>query len=245
MELKDILTRTPGLQKRFVYYLESQGYIAPLKIPKTRIARRDYSDGDMRLIQEIWRYYQRGYAVHFAHSLATRPERTVAYMTFSVPSRRWKEIAEMLHGLREVVEVTAVHGGEWNVIIKTDTPEQADVYHALVPVLAEARLGSMPNVFMAREQYVKREAPVATDQILAYVLMKVPSKHIEDVAGALRAIPQITEISVIYGESDIIAKIEASSPQEMDDLVMNQIHGLEQVESTRTFIAVSNLHWTR
>ncbi len=245
MELKEILKGTPGLQKRFVYYLESQGYITPRKVPKTRIARRDYSDDDMRLIQEIWRYYQRGYAVHFAHSLATRQERTVAYLTFAVPTSGWREVVEMLRGLREVVEVTVVHGGEWNVIIKTDTAEQADVYHALVPALAEARLSSMPKVFMAREQYVQKEASVASNKILAYVLMKVPGKHIEGVAEALRAIPQIAEISVIYGESDIIAKIEAASPQEMDDLVMNQIHSLEQVESTRTFIAVSNLHWTR
>lgn len=245
MELKELLAQTPGLQKRFVYYLESQGYISPTKIPKTRISRRNYSEADLQLVQEVWRYYERGYAVQFAHELATRDERTVAYLTLEIPTRRWEQDVERLSQLREVVEVSVVHGGAWNTIIKTDTPEEADIYHALLPVFAEAGISSMPEVFKAREHYSNGDASMTQDGILAYILMKVPSKHIEEVAEALRIYPQIREVSVIYGESDIIAKVHATSAQELDLLVMNDLHGLEQVESTRTFIVVTSLHWTR
>jgi DNA-binding Lrp family transcriptional regulator len=245
MRLQEVLRRTPGLQKRFVYYLEAQGYIHPTKIPKLRIARRDYPEGDLRLIQEVWRYYQRGYGVQFAHELATRPERTVAYITLEAAGRRWREVVQVLRSLREVTEVSAVYGGSWNILLKTDTPEEADIYHALVPALAEAGIASMPTILKAREHYRNGEESMPQEGLFAYVLMKVPSKHIEGVAEALRAFPQVREISVIYGESDIIAKVHAASPQELDTLVMQEIHGLEPVESTRTFIVIGNLHWAR
>ena len=45
MRLQEVLNGVEGLEKRFVYYLESQGYIHPEKLQKARIARRDYSLG--------------------------------------------------------------------------------------------------------------------------------------------------------------------------------------------------------
>ena len=52
MRLQAVLNQIEGLEKRFVYYLESQGYIHPQKLQKTRIARRDYSLADLERIRE-------------------------------------------------------------------------------------------------------------------------------------------------------------------------------------------------
>ena len=72
MRLQAVLNQIEGLEKRFVYYLESQGYIQPQKLQKTRIARRDYSVADLERIRGIWHYYQRGISVQRAYELVTR-----------------------------------------------------------------------------------------------------------------------------------------------------------------------------
>ena len=62
-----VVSAVDGLEKRFVHYLEAQGYIHPTKIQKARIARRDYSPADLERIRGIWRYYQRGISVQRAY----------------------------------------------------------------------------------------------------------------------------------------------------------------------------------
>ncbi len=85
MRLQAVLNQIEGLEKRFVYYLESQGYIQPQKLQKTRIARRDYSVADLERIRGIWHYYQRGISVQRAYELVTREAADGAYVFFPVP----------------------------------------------------------------------------------------------------------------------------------------------------------------
>ena len=61
----------------------------------------------------------------------------------------------------------------------------------------------------------------------------------------LKEYPGVVEASVIYGETDIVARLEARDQDELDELIINQIQGLPAVESTRTFIVVGRLHWRR
>ena len=51
MKLGEVRAQVPGLPKRFVHYLESQGYIQPIKVKKERISRRDYTDEDLQTIK--------------------------------------------------------------------------------------------------------------------------------------------------------------------------------------------------
>ncbi len=249
MELKQLLHQVPGLTKRFVYYLETQGYIHPTKVPKKRIARRDYSESDLRIIQDVWRFYQRGYAVQRAHALATRTDRTIAYVAFAAPARTWREVVTLLRSFREVVEASPVYGETWDIFAKTDSTDPAGIYQNLAPALAEAGIQAMPRIWRAREYYIRqREDTTVTLEdsgLIAYILMTVPSKHIEIVAEDLKAFPAVHEVSVIYGASDIVAKVVVPSARDLDSLVMDQIHGIEAIESTRTFITVADLHWTR
>lgn len=247
MELKEVLSQTPDLTKRFVYYLESQGYIQPIKIPKSRIARRDYREVDLRLIQDIWRYYRRGYTVQRAYEMATRSDRAIAYVAFAAPARRWREVLDLLRDFREVVEATPIYGDKWDIFLKMDTPDPSDIYHSLAPALAEAGLSGLPTVLRAHEYYTRggsNDMPTPSS-LMAYILMKVPRKDIEGVVEDLKSMPEIQEVSVVYGESDIVAKVQVSSTQELDGLVMDKIHSLDLIESTRTFIAVGGLHWSR
>ncbi len=79
----------------------------------------------------------------------------------------------------------------------------------------------------------------------AYVLLRTPAKQVEAALAELQTIPAIAEASVIYGETDIIARVEVASQDELDALIFHRLHEMPLVESTRTFIVVRELRWRR
>ncbi|MCS7206721.1 MAG: Lrp/AsnC ligand binding domain-containing protein [Dehalococcoidia bacterium] len=243
MELKEVIAQVPGLQKRFVYYLEAQGYIHPTKVRKHRISRRDYTEADLRIIREVWRYYQRGYAVQAAYDIVARRPRTLAYLTFQVPPPRWKETLRLLQTCPEVQEVAAVYGTTLDFIVKTDTPQEGDIHYVVGPLLTRAGISGAPTVWRILQTWQRPPGRGGTMQ--AYILMQVPGKDVERVLERLKDFPGIVEASTVYGEQDIIAKASVANQQELDHLVMEQIHSIPGVVSTRTFIVITGLAWSR
>ncbi len=79
----------------------------------------------------------------------------------------------------------------------------------------------------------------------AYLLIKVPAKHAGGVLEQLKEFSGVAEASVVYGETDIVARLEVADQDELDDLILGKIQGLPSVESTRTFLVVGRLHWRR
>jgi len=70
MNISQLLKEIPGIQKRFVYYLEEKGHIHPRKIPKARLNRREYSEKDVKLIQRAFDLYKEGYSPRSAVDIA-------------------------------------------------------------------------------------------------------------------------------------------------------------------------------
>ncbi len=247
MELKQVLEEVPGLTRRFVYYLEARGYIQPTKLRQQRIARREYSQKDLQTIRDVWRYYTRGYSLQTAFDLASAQTRTIMYLGVRVPFRSEEKVLERLKEYPQVVEASVVHGAEPDIVMKTNTPDQSEVYHTLVPLLAEMGISGLPDVRVASQRFVRQEEANRRVQrgMMAYVLMKVPGKDVNDVMEQLKAFAAVKEASTIYGESDIIVKVETRDQDELDNLVMKRFHDIPAVESTRTFIVVKNLHWSR
>jgi len=81
--------------------------------------------------------------------------------------------------------------------------------------------------------------------MLAYILMKVPVKNVAEVMDQLKALEPVQEASTVYGESDIVAKVEVKDQEHLDTLIMEQVHAIPAVESTRTFVVIRRLHWSR
>ena len=81
--------------------------------------------------------------------------------------------------------------------------------------------------------------------MMAYVLLVVPGKDVADVMEKLKGFDEVKEASTVYGESDVIARVETVDQDELDSLVMQRLHDIPAVESTRTFVVVKNLHWSR
>lgn len=248
MDLKIILQQVPGVNRRFVYYLESQGYIQPTRLQKERIARRDYSPDDLRVVRETWRYYNRGFSLQAAYTLGVKQQHAVAYVTLEVPVQRREEVLEYLKALPEVVEAGVVYADTADFVVKCSAPQEADIFQALVPLFVQMGVHGVPGLMKISDNFGRHRRPTrkgSKQSMMAYVLMKVPSKNSREVMGVLSTYPEVMEASIVYGESDIVARIEVGNQAEMDDLIMTRIHGMPTVESTRTYLVVGSMYWHR
>ncbi len=253
MNLSEATKETPGLNRRFVYYLESKGLIQPRKIWKSRIARRDYTPSDAHVIQETWRYYERGYSVQAAYELATQREQAVAWVRLGLPPREMTAALRQFGESPSVVEAAAVYGTIPSVIIEVETPSEAEVYETVVPIMSRWGVIGLPAISAGAagtraRSGLRRRAEWRQKKggsMLAYLMLSVPGKDVNTVLERLRSYEPVREAATVYGESDIVAKVEVENQEELDALVMGDLHALPQVESTRTFIVVQNMHWSR
>ncbi len=246
MELKEVLAQVSGLEKRFVYYLESLGYIQPARVPKRRIARRDYSSEDLGRIRDLWRYYERGYSLQAAQQLVARP-RHRAFALLELPARVGPTIVAALAALPEVHEARLLHGADVAALVCLEVAEEGEVYAALSQILTRQPVLGAPAVLHVDRWRERPRAPSAegSPAMEAFVLIKLPAKQIESALAELERLPAIVEANVVYGETDIVARVVVPSQAELDDLVFRQLHALPAVESTRTFIVVGDLRWRR
>lgn len=160
---------------------------------------------------------------------------------------------DRLRGFDRVVEASIIYGETGDLVIRINAADQRDAYDVLDRVFEEKGVAGIPGIWrVAYSERIDLRAgsesardPGARDSMLAYVLIKAPPKQVGGVIESLRAFPGIVEACALYGESDAIVKIDVPSQAELDDLVMNRIHSLPAVESTRTFIVVGGMHWER
>jgi DNA-binding Lrp family transcriptional regulator len=248
MRLQDVLAAVPGVEKRFVHYLESQGYIHPQKLQKARIARRDYSAGDVERVRGIWRYYQRGMSVQRAYELVARPPIAGAYVLFPVPARRRQEALDLLREDDLVLEASIVYGESADVLARLQAHHESDVHAVLDRLFNTGIVAGIPQVhrYVAAPQALESDGEQTQGKRMrAWVLIKVPAKQIGGLVDELRSYPGVVEASAIYGETDVIAKVEVPDQDALDELVFHRIQSIEAVESTRTFIAAGAMQWQR
>jgi DNA-binding Lrp family transcriptional regulator len=83
--------------------------------------------------------------------------------------------------------------------------------------------------------------------VTAFVLITVPAQKSGDVVRLLmEKYPEfVVEAAAVYGEADVIAKVETPSVERLHDLVMTNIQNLPNVRVTRTFIVIPQLHEIR
>src|ERR671933_774577 len=146
MRLQDVLAAAPGVEKRFVHYLESQGYIHPQKLQKARIARRDYSPADLEIVRGVWRYYQRGMSVQRAYELVARPPSEGAYVLFPVPARRRREALDLLRADDLVLEASVVYGESADVLARLQAHHESDVHAVLDRLFNAGIVAGIPQV---------------------------------------------------------------------------------------------------
>ena len=83
-----------------------------------------------------------------------------------------------------------------------------------------------------------------SNKVEAFLLITVPARMSGEVVHKLIEShgDVVKEAAAVYGEADVVAKVEVNSVEKLHDLVMNKIQRLDHVEVTRTFIIIPSLH---
>lgn len=72
----------------------------------------------------------------------------------------------------------------------------------------------------------------------AFLLISAEIGREKDVASELQSIQHVSEVHVTYGVYDVIAKVEAESPERLKETITNKIRSLEHIKSTLTMVVV-------
>ncbi len=80
--------------------------------------------------------------------------------------------------------------------------------------------------------------PTAQMSSLAWILISCEPGRERDVYQQLLEIPAISEVSVVYGELDLVARIDFESEKEMSKSLIGEMRHVEGIRKTETLIAV-------
>jgi len=75
--------------------------------------------------------------------------------------------------------------------------------------------------------------------INAYILMVVESGAKEKVEKELRKDEAVKDINIVYGEYDIILKIQVPEMQDLQKFIIKKIRNIKEVERTSTMICLN------
>jgi len=74
----------------------------------------------------------------------------------------------------------------------------------------------------------------------AYVLINTEIGGEEDVIAQLQEMPEVEEVSVVYGVYDIVAKITSDTMEVLKEIITTKVRHLNKVRSTMTMIAAES-----
>ncbi len=74
---------------------------------------------------------------------------------------------------------------------------------------------------------------------IGFVLIHVAPAHEHEVYNKLSKIPQIIELHPLFGEYDLIAKIEADDFEELGTIIVNKIRSITGVLDTKTLTGLT------
>jgi len=74
---------------------------------------------------------------------------------------------------------------------------------------------------------------------IGFVLINVAPAHEHEVYNKLSKIPQIIELHPLFGEYDLIAKIESDDFEELGTIIVNKIRSITGVLDTKTLTGLT------
>ena len=72
--------------------------------------------------------------------------------------------------------------------------------------------------------------------MLGYVLISLKEGDENDVRSELLSLDEVKESHILFGERDLIAKIEVENPDALATFVMDKIRTMQQVKVSSTMI---------
>jgi len=74
---------------------------------------------------------------------------------------------------------------------------------------------------------------------IGFILINVAPAHEHEVYNKLSKIPQIVELHPLFGEYDLIAKIDANDFEELGTIIVNKIRSITGVLDTKTLTGLT------
>ncbi|VVB59958.1 putative HTH-type transcriptional regulator [uncultured archaeon] len=74
---------------------------------------------------------------------------------------------------------------------------------------------------------------------IGFILINVAPAHEHDVYNKLSKIPQIVELHPLFGEYDLIAKIDAKDFEELGIIIVNKIRSIIGILDTKTLTGLT------
>jgi len=69
---------------------------------------------------------------------------------------------------------------------------------------------------------------------VGFVLIKAAPAHEHEVYNKLSKVPEIVELHSLFGEYDLIAKIEVENFEKLGSIIVNKFRSIEGVVDTKT-----------
>jgi len=76
---------------------------------------------------------------------------------------------------------------------------------------------------------------------IGFALLSISPLHEKNVFETLNSINEITEVHPLFGEYDILLKIEADNIDFIGDVIINKIRSIKGVVDTKTLIGTKSL----
>ena len=76
--------------------------------------------------------------------------------------------------------------------------------------------------------------------INAYILIVVDSGAESKVKDLLKKFKQVQDLQIVYGEYDLVMKIQVNEMKNLQEFIMNNIRAIKQVQRTSTMICYEN-----
>jgi anthranilate phosphoribosyltransferase len=72
--------------------------------------------------------------------------------------------------------------------------------------------------------------------VTSYILLKVTSDIDRNIWEMIKELPKVIDAAWIYGEFDMLLKVEAESLDQLDEFVFEELRKIEGIKSTTTLL---------
>jgi DNA-binding Lrp family transcriptional regulator len=72
--------------------------------------------------------------------------------------------------------------------------------------------------------------------VTAYVLLKVRAGSERDVVNRLESVKEVAEVKELYGDWDVIAKLELEKLEQLDKIITEKVRATEGIKDSSTMI---------
>jgi DNA-binding Lrp family transcriptional regulator len=168
-----------------------------------------------------------------------------AYVLMSCKMGAEKEVISKLKSIENVKEV---HGtlGLYDIIAKLEADSDEKIKNTITEKIRKMdKIGStMTLMKVAGEELFKVDTEKLMGSILgkntaqAYVVIHCQQAKEDLVLRDLNRIPEVKEADVVYGNYDVIGKIEAQSHKELENIITKKVRKLNFVNTTMTLTVV-------